>query len=419
MKKNARGEGLLQSGIIFAAISFLTGLGNLAFQGVMGRHLIGVGQYGDANSALGGLMTVLGLLPAVATFAVTHYIAHFNASGDHARLQGLLLGCRKFLFHLTIAGSALAIILVKPLSNFFHYDESLMLMTLGCTLFGLWAAFATALCQGLAWFKRLALIGFLGMLLRVAFGWLVTFKWPSAETAVLATGFALLANLVLLFWRKEFFLRGTPVSPWNHEFIQYFIVSAAFVIGSACFFQGDLLVANKFFTKGQLDAYAAAGILARALPMTVSPMLAVLFTSRSGERAGGLLAEQFKLAALSGLALVFGAICLFVLRTFCLKLLNKYTPEAAAMVGQFATTMVFVGLLQSLALWALASRWMKISLLYGSLGLGYWLALLATGKTPAALLQIMPVASGLALGALLLAWFVTMRRAETKLKPSP
>jgi hypothetical protein len=111
---------------------------------------------------------------------------------------------------------------------------------------------------------------------------------------------------------------------------------------------------------------------------------------------------------------------LLVLRDFCVKLiLGKSSPEAAAMIGRLAVTMVFVGLLQALALWALASRWMKISLLYGALGLGYWLALLATGKTPAALLQIMPVASGLALGALLLAWFVTMRRAETKLKPSP
>jgi hypothetical protein len=223
----------------------------------------------------------------------------------------------------------------------------------------------------------------------------------------------LLANLVLLFWRKDFVLQGTPVSPWNREFKEYLIVSAAFVVGSACFFQGDLLVANKFFSKEELDAYTAAGILARALPMTVSPMLAVLFTARSGQRAAGMAAEQFKLATLSGLALVLGAVCLFMLRTFCLKLLNKYTPEAAAMVGQFATTMVFVGLLQSFALWALASRWMKISLLYGGLGLAYWITLLGAGKSPAKLLLTMPIASGLALGALLAVWFVTLHRSKS------
>ena len=236
-------------------------------------------------------MTLLGLLPAVATFAVTHYIAHFNASGDSARLQGLLLGCRKFLFRFTIAGSVLAVIVTKPLSDFFHYNESLMLVTLGCALLGLWASLATALCLGLAWFKRLALIGFLAMLLRVSFGWLITFKWPSAETAVLASAFALLANLVLLFWRKDLSLHGEPVPPWNREFAQYFIVSAAFVAGNF-FFQGDYLVVNKFFTKEELDAYAAAGILARALPMTIAPLLMVLFTSRSARRTGGVVGSN-------------------------------------------------------------------------------------------------------------------------------
>lgn len=410
MKPNSRAGSLLQSGLIFSAISFLTSLGHLAFQGVLGRHLNAAGDYGNANSAISGFMPLLGLMPGVATFAVTHYIAHFNTSGDHARLEGLLLGCRKFLFHLTIAGSLLAVIVIKPLSDFFHYSQSLMLVTLGCTLLGLWGAFATALSQGLGWFKRLALIGFLAMLLRVAFGWFVTLKWPSAETAVLASAFALLANLVLLCWRKELSLHGNPVSPWNREFVYYFVISAAFVVGNFCFFQSDLLVAQHYFAGAERDAYTTAGILARALPMTVAPLLAVLFTSRSGQRAGGIVSEQLKLVGLSGVGLVFGAICLFALRIFCLKLLGRNTPEAAAMIGPFSVTMVFVGLLQSLAYWVLASRWAKISLLYGALGVTYSLALLALGKSPAALLHAMPVAAGAAFIVLFFAWFIAMRR---------
>ena len=408
--RESRGGSLLQSGIIFAAVSFVTGMGNLAFQGVMGRHLNGIGQYGAANSALGGLMTLLGLLPSVATFAVTHYVAHFQASGDTARLQGLLLGCRRFLLRLTIAGSVLAVLLVNPLSNFFHYSQSLTLVTLGCALLGLWAALATALCQGLAWFKRLALIGFLGMSLRVGFGWFITLKWPSAETAVLASGFAFLAYVALLFWRKDLALHGTPTSPWNREFAQYLVVSTAFVVGNFCFFQGDWLVANKFFSGAEYDAYTAAGILARSLPQTVAPLLLVLFTSRSGERKGGKLEEQLKLGALSGIGLIVGAMGLFIFRMLFLKLLNKYTPEAAAMVGQFAAIMVLVGLLQSLAYWALASRWLKISIFYGALGIGYWLTLLVVGKTPAMLLQTMLIAAGTAFALLLITWLVTMQR---------
>ncbi len=80
------------------------------------------------------------------------------------------------------------------------------------------------------------------------------------------------------------------------------------------------------------------------------------------------------------------------------------------MVSPFAVTRVFVGLLQSLAYWALAGRWQKISLLYGGLGLAYWLALLVLGKTPAALLQTMFAAAGTAFAILFIVWFVILRR---------
>jgi hypothetical protein len=410
MKKDSRAGGLLQSGIVFSAISFATGLGNLAFQAIIGRHLKESGDYGTANSALNAIMPLLALLPSVATFAVAHYIAHFKAGGDSAQLQGLLMGCKKFLIRLTFAGSALAVIAAGPLSRFFHYSESLMMVTLVCTLFSLWAALASALCQGLSWFKRLAFIGFLGMILRVLFGWFVTLKWPSAETAVLASAFALLANLILLFWRKELSLHGTPVSPWNSELVQYLVVSAACIVGGFFFMQGDLLVMQHYFTDSERDAYATAERLAVALPMTVGPLLTVLFTSRSGERDGSIVREQFKLLGLYTLGLMIGAAGLLVLRDFCVRLiLGKASPEAAAMIGRLAVTMVFVGLLQALALWSLASRWMKISLLYGGLGLAYWVTLLFVGKSPAKLLNTMPIASGLALGILLLAWFITMR----------
>ena len=410
---------LLRSGVLFTAISFITGLGNLAFQAVMGRHLQGVGQFGDANSVIGSFLPMLGLLPQIATFAVTHYIAHYSASGDHDRLQGLLLGCRRFIFWITLGGSILVILVIRPLSQFFHYSESVMLITLLCTLLGLWASFTTMLCQGLGWFQRLAFIGLLGVVLRVGFGWLVTFKWPCAETAVLASGFALLANLLLLCWRRELALPGTPVSPWNRDFIWYLVISAAFVVGNFCFFQGDFLVAKKFFVNQvDLDNYTAAGNLARALPQTVAPLLAVMFTSRSGQRRGGIVSGQLKLVALSGFGLLVGAVCLIELRTFGLQILGRNTPAAAAMIAPFALTMVFVGLLQGLAFWSLASRWSKIILLYGVLGALFWLVLFAAGHGPAAMLRIMPVGTGLAFAGLFACWWLTLRRHHPATRPA-
>ena len=79
------------------------------------------------------------------------------------------------------------------------------------------------------------------------------------------------------------------------------------------------------------------------------------------------------------------------------------------MIGQFAITMVFVGLLQALAMWSLASRWIKLSMLYGGLGMAYWITLLCLGKSPADLLRVMPVAAGGAFGVLFLFWLTAMR----------
>jgi hypothetical protein len=413
MKQNSRAAGLLQSGIILSAVGILIGAGNFVFQVIISNKLKASGEYGLVNTAL-GFVGLLGLPLTIATTAITHYIARFNFTGDDARLRGLLAGCRRFLFWLTIAGSLLALLLAKPLSDFFHFRTNLALAALACALVGLWGGLATALCQGLAWFKRLALIGLLGVGLRLVFGWLIVLKFPFAEWAVLASGIAVLSNLVLLFWRKELARTASPVSPWNRELVQFFIVAAACVGGGFFFLQGDLLVIQRafsqhHFSQAELDAYTSAGIFARALPMTVAPLLIVLFTHRSAAHTGDALREQLKLIGLYSGGLFCGAIGLLILRTFCLKLIGRNTAEAAAMIAPLALTMVFVALLQALAMWALASRWIKIALLYGGLGVIYWLALFFFGTSPANLLQMMPVVSGVAFGILFFTWLATMK----------
>jgi hypothetical protein len=405
-----RAARLWQSGLIFAAASFVTGLGNFAFQAIFSRHLGQSGEYGLANSAL-KFTGFLSLPLAIATYAVTHYIARFNFSGDDARLHNLLAGCRRFLFRLTLGGSVLALVLVKPLAVFFHFPRpGLLLVVVACVWAGLWGAFATALCQGLAWFKRLALIGLLTMCLRVAFGGLITLKIPTAEMVVLASGVGFLANLILLLWKKDLMHRSAqPESPWNREFIRFLVVAAACVGGGFCFTQADVLVANKYFSRPDLDAYTATQLLAAALPMTVGPLLTVLFTHRSGDPAGESAGEQFKLLGLYAAGLVAGATGLLLTGTVLLKILARNTPEAVAMLRPLTVTMMFSGLLQALALWSLASRWQKISLLYGGLGLAYWLVLLGAGTTPQRLLHVMPWSAGLAFAVLFVAWGSALR----------
>ena len=404
-------KNIWRSGVIFAAIGFLSNLIYYVFQIVISRQFEKApGEFGLMNNTI-TFATYLGLPLAIATQAVTHYIARFHFSGDDARMHGLLAGCRKFLFRMTFAGSILAIVLVKPLGDFFHISRiSLTVIALVCVLGGLWGSYVTALCQGLGWFKRLALIGLLAAIARLSFGWPTTKIWPVAEWGVLASVIMLLPNLILLFWKKEFPRRtDTAVSTWNAEFVQFLIVAAACVVGTNLFNTGDTLVAQRHFSHADRDIYSAAEKLAVALPTGVGPLLIVLFTHRSSRHHGDALREQLKLIGLYAGGLIFGAICLYALRGFCLQLLHRNSPEAAGMIGRLSMTMVFVGLIQALGMWSLASRWIKISLLYGGLGLTYWLTLLFLGKSPAELLRVMPVAAGLAFGALFVVWLIAMR----------
>jgi len=411
-----RTSGLLQGGIIFTGMSFLALLVHWVFQFIASPQLGGAeGEYGLFLATI-AFIGFFCLPQFIAIQAVTHYIARFHFSGDDARLHGLLSGCRKFLLLITVVGSVFAIAFVKPLGDFFNIPRtSLTLVALVCILGNLWSSYATALCQGLGWFKRLALIGLLAAVLRVLFGWPATKIWPVAELAVLASAVMLLSNLILFLWRKDLPRRtDTIISPWTREFVNFLAVSAACAIGVNFFTQGDLLVAKKYFSGSQMDAYGSAGLLARALPTAVGPLLTVLFTHRSRRHHHGTaLQEQFKLIGFYAGGLILGAICLYALRGFCLQLLHRNTPAAAAMIGPLCETMVFVGLLQALAYWALASHWIKTSLLYGFLGLAYWLALLFFGKSPADLLGLMPLAAGISFLVVFLVWVFAMRPHKT------
>jgi hypothetical protein len=414
MKSGSSARKLLESGIIFAMMGFFTNAIFYVFQIVISRNFSNApGEFGLATNMV-TLIGLLGLPLTIATYTVTHYIARFHFSGDDARLHGLLAGCRTFLRNITIGGSIAAIILIEPISRFFHIPRSaLTIIALVCVLANLWSSYFSALCQGLGWFKRLGLILFLAAVVRLLFGWPTTRIWPIAEWAVLASVAMMLPNLILFFWRHEFPRPGdTSVSPWNSEFVQFLIVSTAWAIGSYFFTQGDNLVSQRHFGEADRDAYASVERLAAALVTVTGPLLVVLFTHRSRRQhhTGSALGDQLKLLGLYTGVLVFGAVSLYFLRGFCLELFNRNTPEARGMIGRLAITMVFVGLLQAIATWSLASCWTKTLLLYGALGVGYWTLILVAGKTPALLLDIMPFAAGFAFLVMFIAWIATMRQ---------
>jgi hypothetical protein len=398
---------LWRSGLVWSALSFIGGLGNLACSSILARHLARYpGEFGYCNTML-DFMTFLGLPLQMVSTSLVHYIAYFRSRNDEARLQGLLAGCQKVLLWATVCGSLLAIVVAEPLGHYFQVPRaSLVLAALICGLVGWWSSFGVALCQGMAWFKRMALIGVVAVGVRLLFAWTMTKRFPTAEVAVSATTASLLANLILFHWWKDIFAHGAKrISPWNREFAQFLAVTGATVAGTYFFAFGDSLVSNKYFPHAALDAYQAAARLGRAIPATVLPLLIVTFTSRSGSKEGAAASDQRILLTLYAGGLGCGAMGLIFFReTFAKLILGRANAQAAAMIVPFSIAMVLIGLNQAIGMWSLADRRLRMALLYGGLGLAYWVTLLLVGKTPEALLHTMPIGAGTGFCVLCACW---------------
>jgi hypothetical protein len=404
---------LWRSGVFWSALSFVAGLGNFACSSIIARNLNSIpGEFSDSTTAL-DYVNFLGLPLQMLSMSMVHYIAHFRSKNDEARLQGLLAGCQRFLFWATVGGSLLALALWVPLGRFFHFQRaSLMLAVLVCGMVGWWSGLGVALCQGMAWFKRLAVIAVVAVGIRLLFAWVMTQRFPTAEVALSATTVSLLANLILFYWWKDIFRHPAQrISPWTREFMQFLVVTGATVAGTYFFTTGDGLVSKKYFPDAPRDAYNVAARFGRAIPAIVLPLLIVTFTSRSGGKETAAKTDQRILLSLYAAGLGCGAAVLILFRGRLLKMyLGHPYDQAAHMIVPFSIAMVLIGLCQAVGMWSLADRTFKIALLYGALGLTYWTTLLLLGKTPAALLTVMPVGAGISFCVLCVCWLLNRSR---------
>jgi hypothetical protein len=378
-------EKILHSGIIFTAITFAVGGGNFVLLGIIRRNLQASGEFGWFG-ATEFFTALLGLPLTIAIWAVTHHVAHFSGSGDEARLNGLLVGCRRFLLKFTLVLSLLGVLLIQPLTRYFEIPRpSLTLTALAVLLIGLWCGYAMALAQGMGWFKRIALIGLVAAGVKILFAWTLIPRYPVAEAAGLVVAVGTLLNLSVFIWWRDLFKRGDSISPWDRDFFKYLLVAAAGVGAGYCFTTAHSLVAVKFFAEADKDAYVGAFKISNALYIAVAPLLTVLFTARSSQRVSRSVAGPLGLLMLYAAGLCVGALVLFFARDLCVRLLGGVpSPETSAMIDRVAVTMIFAALIQALGMWSMASNWLKATLLYGVLGLIYWGVLLgaATQATP-------------------------------------
>src|SRR5271170_6726599 len=70
---------LWRSGIFWSVLGFVGGLGNYAFNMIIGRQM--PGEYADTLSLL-NFIVFLSLPPTIVVTALIHYIAHFRSQND-------------------------------------------------------------------------------------------------------------------------------------------------------------------------------------------------------------------------------------------------------------------------------------------------------------------------------------------------
>ena len=115
-----------RSSLVLTAANFLASLLNLGFQVLMGR-LLSKTEFGllQANLGLVGMVTIAVL---AASQAVTHHVARYHAQQNMAEVDRLKKASSAFLFYLTLGGSVLALLIIKPLTGFFHVPRAALTM---------------------------------------------------------------------------------------------------------------------------------------------------------------------------------------------------------------------------------------------------------------------------------------------------
>lgn len=373
---------------ILTSASLLAAAGNYLFQAIVGRWLP-LAEFGYLNAAL-SLTALLTLGMTAANQAVAHHLARHQAVDDQARIDQLKAASSAFLLRVTVAVSLLAVVALYPVARFFQVPRtSVGWLVLSLVLANVWGGLTAAWCAGLGQFTFLAGLGLAGVAVRL-FGTGFVALWPVAESGIGASVVATVMTVGLVLGRDlgQVQWRGSIQPVMNREFLLYLLAAAAVVGGQFLFLQSDLLVAQRHFAGPALGEYSAAGLIGRAVVFLASPVLVVLFTTRSGvarldAASGRLLMAYFGLLLCGVLAVTFGN------EWLCRLLLGRVEEPVRDLMPPFARAMLGIGLLQAAGAYLLASRRLAWCLAYGILAVGYAGILMWYGGTGPQLVRLM------------------------------
>lgn len=209
--------------------------------------------------------------------------AQLAAGALTERLRLELHGAVRTVFKVTLgAWVVLAVALVfvrEPLTAVWELSSPLLLwLTLAMGLMSLWIPMFNGLLQGRQNFLWMGWTTIFNGGGRVFFSWIIIL-WVTASALGLMIGvlLGLAATVSTAAWQSRDVWSG-PVAafPWGNWFKRLLFLTLGF--GSFLFlFSADLILIKAHFAKEEMDAYTAAGTLARAIVTFTAPLAAVMF----------------------------------------------------------------------------------------------------------------------------------------------
>jgi hypothetical protein len=379
----------------------LVALLNLVAQIIFHRELA-PGEFGTLNTALGliALMTV----PLLALQqGLTDYLAREHPAERHDFLVSLRGASFILIETAAWVWAALAGVIMVLLLPYLGLPRwSMAVLTFFTALITLGGVTSAALYPDASRRRFWGSLLLAAILVRVLFGAYLSSRQHQAEAVLIAflvAGFILLLPLIvreMMEWPARFGLCRVAL---DRDFLLQVGATFSVVVALFLFASADRIVAQGWFgdaTQYNLgyidwptfDSYQTAGLLGRALIWGTQPLLLLFYAQRS-PLLHTTRASLFYFWIYVG-TLIAGAILLGVFSGPASALFcgddNKLTSE---MVPAFALTMVPIGLLQALGVFALASRRLPECFVLGGCGFGYFLLLFLFGRQPQLMLSYM------------------------------
>lgn len=267
--------------IIFVGSSAASGFSYL-FNMLMGR-MLGPIHYGEMAAIL-SLVNIFAVVGGVVTTTTMYHAGELYGLNNLAGIKKLFSIFSKYIFALSVLFFLVGVSLSKPIANFFSLEHLIpIIIAFSGFIFGFVILVNKGVLQGTQRFVAFTAVGFIEMVLRVAFGVLLVKVGLSVSGAVLATVLATaIAYLISFVPLNSLFRAVKDVEKAEFHFEKGDVLNYSWpVFLSTLFLAGiinlDIILIKHYFPGSDAGLYAATSTVAKIILYITAPIISVMF----------------------------------------------------------------------------------------------------------------------------------------------